>query len=356
MDQSHLPPTSSVPQDESLAHIPTEVRYSVIVPTFNAASTLRDCLDALFTQSVQREMYEVVVVDDGSIDGTEQIARGYPVRFFKQQHAGPASARNRGAREAVGDFLLFTDADCIPAQSWIADLVRPLETDPSVAAAKGVYRTRQRSLIARFAQVEFEEKFAALRRHHFIDFIDTYSAVFRRGPFWECGAFDPSFRSASNEDTQLSFNLAARGYHLVFAENAIVYHRHSDSLLAYLRRKWRHGYWRIRVYQRHPGKLRGDSYTPRSMQIQFLTLCLAVVAASLPGTRRLSWLFLVGFAAATLPMTRQARRQGLAVMLAAPGLVFLRAMALSLGLAAGLAQLALNRSLASFGTCRRASQ
>jgi cellulose synthase/poly-beta-1,6-N-acetylglucosamine synthase-like glycosyltransferase len=319
------------------------VRYSVIVPAFNAATDIESCLRALLAQSVPPDQYEIIVVDDGSSDRTAEVVQMFPVRFVQQAHAGPASARNLGARLATAEFLLFTDADCVPVYTWIQEIVRPLENDTRVAGTKGVYRTRQRGLIPRMAQVEFEEKYAHLRQHACIDFVDTSSAAFRADAFWQAGGFDTGFRSASNEDTQLSFALVSRGWRLVFCERAVVYHRHSETLWRYLQRKWRHGYWRVRVYESHPGKMAGDSYTPRSTQLQMASAMLAVVLAPLPPTRHLSRICLAVFVVASLPFVRRAVPVGPEVAMVVPPVLFLRAMALASGLLAGALRLMIGR-------------
>jgi len=305
-------------------------------------------LQALSEQSVPPETYEVLVVDDGSNDDTAQVAGQYPHRVLQQAHAGPASARDLGAQAAVGKYLLFTDADCVPIRTWIEEVTRPLEADCRVAGVKGVYRTTQTSLIARLAQLEFEEKYARLRHQRFIDFVDTGSAAFRREAFWQGGAFDPAFPVASNEDTQLSFNLVAQGWRLVFAERAAVYHRHAESLGRYLRRKWRHGYWRVRVYRRHPGKVLGDSYTPLSMQLQMLGAALTVVLALLPRLHRFAPIGAELFIFGSLPFVRRALPSGPDIAAAVPLVLFLRALALWTGLIQG----AFTELLAGHFRCR----
>lgn len=252
------------------------LRYSVVVPAYNAGKTLGSCLSALSRQSADPASYEVIVVDDGSRDDTARIAKTYPVRYVRQENSGPAAARNRGAREARGDVVLFTDSDCVPAPDWIPEMTRPFE-DPGVAAVKGAYRTDQRSLAARFAQVEFEERFDLLRRAPSIDMVDTYSAGYRLSVFRDAGGFDESFPVANNEDTELSYRLSREGRKMVFNPDAVVSHlNHPDSLWRYCRLKFWRGYWRVVVYRLYPGKMMKDSYTPQSMKLQILFLFLSM--------------------------------------------------------------------------------
>jgi glycosyltransferase involved in cell wall biosynthesis len=131
---------------------------SIIVPTYQAADVIRRCVSALSDQSVARERYEILVVDDGSTDGTVAAARDAGAdRVLTLSHGGPAVARNAGVEAAAGDLVLFTDADCVPASDWVEHMIAPF-ADAEVQGVKGVYRTRQRSLVARFVQLEYEDK------------------------------------------------------------------------------------------------------------------------------------------------------------------------------------------------------
>jgi glycosyltransferase involved in cell wall biosynthesis len=320
---------------------------SVIIPAYNAARTLPATLCALARQTYPRERYEVLVVDDGSTDGTSEVAAAYGARVLRQPHQSPAAARNAGARAARGEVLLFTDADCEPVASWIATLVNALE--PGVGGAKGVYRTRQRAIVPRFAQAEFEDKYARLAQHEWIDFIDTYSAAYRRADFEAEGGFDPTFPTASAEDVELSFRMAAHGRRLRFVPKAVVYHHHPRTLYAYLRRKAVYAFWRGFVYRRHPGKALRDSYTPATVRLQ-IPLAAAGLLALLGAPRRglrpalLCWSLVL---ATALPFAWRARRFGLDLALASPGLVLARALVQAIGLAAGLALAGSRRA-----TCR----
>lgn len=311
--------------------------YSVIVPAYNAAATLDACLAALARQTVAPAAYEILLVDDGSTDDTAAIARRHGVTVLRLEHAGAAAARNAGARRARGPILLFTDADCEPLPDWIERMAAPF-ADPEVAGVKGAYHTRQSSLVARFAQAEYEEKYRRLARRDRIDFVDTYAAAYRRGVFWAHGGFDPYF--ALDEDQEFSFRLARAGRKLVFAPDARVYHHHRRTAWDYFRRKVGVGRWKVAVHARHAGRALRDSYTPWSQKLQILLVPVTVAAACAAALGRLRWRAVAGLAAlgpaSALPLAGIARRQGGSVALAAPFLALLRAAALALGLAWGL--------------------
>src|SRR5689334_9252898 len=96
-----------------------ELRASVVIPARNAARTLPATLAALRGQTYPADRLEVIVVDDGSADATGEVAAAGGARVLRQAPAGPAAARNRGAAAATGEIILFTDADCTPAPTWV---------------------------------------------------------------------------------------------------------------------------------------------------------------------------------------------------------------------------------------------
>lgn len=314
-------------------------KISVIVPAYNAAALLPACLAALGAQS--RPPDEVIVVDDGSTDGTAEAAKPYRARLLKISHGGPAAARNRGAVAATGEILLFTDADCAPAPDWVAQM-EGVFADREVAGARGVYLTRQRGLVPRFVQQEYQDKYDRLRPLAPIDFIDTYSAAYRRNIFLDNGGFETAFPAPSVEDQEFSFRLFQKGYRLVFAPRAAVYHQHDASAWEYVRRKFNIGYWKAFLLRWHPEKTLADSHTPLSQRLQIgllgaLGLCLA---AGL-GFHRLLW----GAAAlgalfflSALPFLLKLLGRDWPAAVVAPAMLVCRAGALGAGLALGLAK------------------
>jgi cellulose synthase/poly-beta-1,6-N-acetylglucosamine synthase-like glycosyltransferase len=243
---------------------------SVIIPAYNSEKTLPYTLRSLQNQTLPRKLYEVIVVDDASTDGTGSVAREFGVRYRRQNKEGPAAARNFGVRIARGDVVLFTDSDCIPREDWIEKMVQPFE-DPKVAGVMGRYLTRQKEYAARFVQLEFEERFNILKKADNIDLVPSFAAAFRREVFEEVGGFDAHYPLANNEDVELSYKIASRGYKMVFSNDAIVYHRHPATWKKYISIKFSRAFWRILVYKKFPGKIVKDAYTPQSLKLQIAT-------------------------------------------------------------------------------------
>lgn len=318
---------------------PIESRtISIIIPTFNGASRIGACLSALREQAAHYRA-EILVVNDGSKDGTVAVVGQYPgVRLINQANAGPAAARNRGALEAAGSIILFTDDDCVPMPDWLDAMIAAFR-DPEVVGAKGIYRTHQRELAARFVQIEYEDKYRLMAGMPAIDFIDTYSAGFLRDRFLEMTGYDTSFPVACAEDVELSYRMSARGWKMVFVPGAVVYHTHPATLSSYLKKKYKFAFWRMLAVRKNPSKAVKDSHTPQIMKLQLL-LAPALAAAAIfdlavrpkaPATA----LVLGAFFLSTLPFDWRALRKDPLVGLLSPLLLAARSCAQLMGVVAG---------------------
>ncbi|HHW89118.1 MAG TPA: glycosyltransferase [Chloroflexi bacterium] len=319
--------------------------YSVVVPVYNGAHTIVRCLDALATQTVTPDCYEVIVVDDGSTDATAEVVQAWHashthinLTLVRQANGGPAAARNCGAERARAPLLLFTDADCAPVPEWIASITAPMQ-DPEVIGVKGAYITSQTRLIPRFVQAEYEDRYDRMTGQAQIDFIDTYSAAYRRAVFIENHGFDTALRIC--EDQEFSFRLAQKGYRLVFAPTARVSHLHDSDLGEYFRRKYDIGFWKSLMIRWHPERMVQDSHTPQILKVQIVLLAvilglttLALLGVMLPPLR---WAWIgVGvatlvFGVTTLPFVAKLARRSPALALIGPGMLVVRALALGSG-------------------------
>lgn len=231
-------------------------RASVVVAAYQAERTLPRCLAAIAAQDVAAEL-ETIVVDDGSTDGTAAAAAAAGVKLLRQENAGPASARNRGWREATAPVVLFTDSDCVPHPDWARSLLEALDDEHAVAG--GTYGiANPGSWLAEAVHAEIVWRHARLGRT--IDFAGSFNLAVKREALERTGGFDETYRAASAEDNDLSYRLRDAGYRIAFTPRAVVDHHHPTSLRRYLREQSRHGMWRVVLYARHPKRAGGDDY------------------------------------------------------------------------------------------------
>lgn len=313
---------------------------SVIVPAYNAEKTIRECLDSLLDQTYKYEC-EVIVVDDGSTDSTSEIVSCYSeVKLIRQSNAGPAAARNKGVEEAKGEIVLFTDSDCILTPNWIEEMVKPFKENREIVGVKGVYKTRQEELIARFAQLEYEDKYEIMKNYKYIDFVDTYSAAFKRDIFIGAGGYDSTFPVACAEDVDFSYRLSKKGYKMVFNPDAVVYHIHPNTLASYLKKKYKFAYWRVLALKKNRSKAMKDSHTPQLMKIQAILPPIVLVAGIFSTFSEISFYILNAllliYLLTMLPFTIKTTKKDLSLGLILPLILFLRSVAQSLGLIGGI--------------------
>lgn len=328
---------------------------SIIVPAHNAESTLAQCLEACTRQTY--EPVEIIVVDDGSTDATSRIVQSFPVHYIRQDQRGPAAARNRGAAEAQGEVLAFTDSDCIPRADWIASLVA--EFADGVAGVGGTYDiANPEHLLARIVHEEIVDRHARLDRT--VDFLGSFNVAYRREAFMLAGGFDEGFPRASAEDNDLAYRLHDDGGTLRFSPDAVVAHHHPTRLWAYLMTQMRHGFWRMRLYARHPRRARGDQYAGlldlATPPLALIAMTLVPCAAAALALHPLAGAVLAGAAATllcALPLAHlpralaMVRRTGDRGMLAFAPLASLRDGARGLGMALGVMRFMLVRGAAA---------
>ncbi len=248
-------------------------RIAVVVAAFDAARTIGPTVAACRAQD-SAEPLEIVVVDDGSTDATAAIAEREGARVVRQENAGPASARNRGWREARAPVILFTDSDCVPRTDWARRLAGALDAaHPVVCGSYGI--ANPGSALARMSHAEIRWRHARLPET--VEFAGSYNFGATRAALESVGGFDETYRAPSGEDNDLSYRLRDAGHRIRFVREALVDHHHTASLGKYLREQARHGRWRAALYATHPGRAAGDGYAGG---LDFLAPPLARVGAA----------------------------------------------------------------------------
>lgn len=221
----------------------SDLRLSVVIPTHNGAKTLADCLTALRASSLLPN--EIIVVDDASTDDSAQIAERFQCRVIcLPENVGAARAKNRGAREATGDILFFTDDDVIVACDALARLVENF-ADARVAGVVGLLD----------AQVPFTD-FASNVKNLWMCFtyervpregiglFYTSIAAMRRDIFLQLGGFDENYCGASiTEDTEFGQRAWAAGHFIRLDERVTAQHHKRYTLAEVLQTD----FWRARA-------------------------------------------------------------------------------------------------------------
>jgi len=209
--------------------------FSIITPVHNGGEAFERCLAALALSEFHS--YELIVVDDGSSDDSLAVARGAGARVLETGgRRGPAAARNLGASEAVGEFLLFLDADCEVTPATLAEAARVLEDDPGLAGLFGSYddSPAARSLVSQYKNLQ----------HHWVhqqgrEIASTFWAgcgAIRRSVFEQVGGFDASlFGRPSIEDIELGGRLRSGGHRIRLAKNVQVKHHKRWGLWSLIR-------------------------------------------------------------------------------------------------------------------------
>jgi glycosyltransferase involved in cell wall biosynthesis len=237
------------------------VEVSVVIPAYNAEATLRECLKALGTQSLSRARYEVIVVDDGSQDGTAEIARQFVgVRLERQRNGGAASARNCGWRGARGEWIAFIDSDCVPSRGWLAALLNAVrsrgEDERSAFGAAGKTLGLESSTeAARFADLVGSLDAERYLSHPRWPFAPSCNLMYRRDALAACNGFDERFRTYEACDLHTRLRECVRG-RFVYVPRAVVFHRHRASWRAYWKQQVAYGFGYAQFARRRLDEIR----------------------------------------------------------------------------------------------------
>ena len=261
--------------------------FSVIVPTYQRAASLERCLDALGAQTLERDRFEVIVVDDGSTEppraAVARAACALDVRMIEQVNAGPAAARNAGANAARGAYVVFTDDDCRPDPGWLRALDAMAARSPGCAIGgrvvnalgDGIYSTASQLLI------EFLYDYYNVDETGGRFFITSNLAVPTQA-FRQIGGFDASFPLAAGEDRDLCDRWREAGLRMVYCDEAIVHHAHELSLRSFCRQHFNYGRG---AYHLHRARARRGEAPLRVEPADFYTRLVGFPLGRVEGAR-----------------------------------------------------------------------
>ena len=221
------------------------VFVSVVVPTYNRREDVLKCITALGNQTYPADRFEILIVDDGSTDGTQEAVQKKAceipnLSYYRVQvNNGDGHARNQGVNAAKGVIIAFTDDDCIPSPAWIEEAVSVFEKEESLTGVDGKTLPEEK--------IDFRKKIFNYARTMNSPgpsrYPPTCNVFYRKKDLIEIGGFDEKIRYAN--DVDLAARLLEKGKKMVFAEKVLVLHK-VDYLpfFKYLRR--------MSVFQSYP--------------------------------------------------------------------------------------------------------
>jgi len=217
-----------------------EAKISVVVPTRNRANLLKRCLKSLKNQDYRN--FEVIVIDDGSKDGTKKIAKQFEkeldLKYVFQENKGSAASRNLGIKKAKGRIVAFIDDDCLASKKWLEMINRTL------VKVEGV----EGKTVSDNGITPFSHYIKNIRGGQY----PTCNIAYRKKALEKVGGLDEKFAIPFREDSDLAFSILERGGKIEFASQALVNHPHfEESWLKALRRKRRFFYDPL-LFKKHP--------------------------------------------------------------------------------------------------------
>jgi glycosyltransferase involved in cell wall biosynthesis len=245
------------------------VFFSVVIPTYNRKPILEKCLRAMENQKFTNgnletkgfacvNGYEVVLVDDGSTDGTlewlETHKSEFPhVRTFRQDHKGPAAARNLGVEKAVGDTIVFIDSDLVVTENFIQAHADALAQGKEKLASNRIFTYGEVINTCNFENPTSEPykitDFSAA-------FFATGNVAIAKHWLEEAGLFDTSFQLYGWEDLELGVRLKKLGLKLIKCPEAVGFHWHPpfnlEQIPLLIEKEIQRGRMGVLFYQKHP--------------------------------------------------------------------------------------------------------
>jgi cellulose synthase/poly-beta-1,6-N-acetylglucosamine synthase-like glycosyltransferase len=243
---------------------------SVVVPALNCASDVDGFAACMRAQTYPADRFEVIVVDNGSTDGTLEGAEQVGFITVLRQERGRSKALNAGLAHARGEYILTTDLSCRAAADWIEAVVATFQAHPNAACVAGdirLLKTAEGPAIRFQDRNNYMSPLLALSRNRlpFLPFADGANASFTRRLFEEIGGFEETFSKAA--DVEICYRLLVlTDYDIVFNRHALMWEPGEESLRALLRQRLRMGLGSCLLARRFPDFFSGTNVGPRSLR------------------------------------------------------------------------------------------
>ena len=267
---------------------------TILIPVRNVAKYIKDCLDALMGQDYPEDKYEILILDNNSQDGTQEIVLGYGerVKLIQCGVHSPSKKYNQILNKVKGEVIGLVDGDANVARDWLKKVIEPLKQE-EVAGAGGVILTQNKEkLVSRLIGYELRDRYERMPKE--IKRMASMHIVYKKDVLLKIGGFDEKLKTGY--DCELGWRINDAGYKIIFVPEAVVYHHHRDNLLAYWKQQYEYGQFALIRYFRKPKMIKGDqiaSFWLISQPLFYLAFIILLI---------LSFLLKFSFYLALLPL------------------------------------------------------
>ena len=235
--------------------------FSLIVPTYERPEQLGRCLNSLARLDYPKEKFEVIVVDDGSKSPPGEIIKSFSdkldIKLISQVNAGPAGARNTGAKNANGRYIAFTDDDCEPVPTWLKEYEDAFEKYPENLLGGEIINALEDNPYSSASQLLVNYLYSYYNKEpESASFFTSNNIAIPKEAFLESGGFDVTTLRATAEDRELCDRWLHQGRKLSYIAQAAVYHSHKLSLISFWKQHFNYG--RGAYYFRKVRAIRGQ--------------------------------------------------------------------------------------------------
>ncbi|MFH8038989.1 MAG: glycosyltransferase [Candidatus Aenigmatarchaeota archaeon] len=238
---------------------------SIVIPTKNNENTIEKCLNSILLLNYQN--FEVIVVNDGSQDKTQQILEKFKEKFehknisytiLKTDGVGPSAARNLAIKIARGEYIAFTDADCIVDREWLNELIKGFEFSSEVMGVGGDQKSPEDDtdfgklvnlfmhiigFVTEYVKSENKQKFSETSHN------PTCNVMYKKEVFDKVGYFLEGLWPG--EDVELDYRIKKMGYKLLYNPNAMVYHYRPNTFKKFIDMMTRYGEVQAKLVKRY---------------------------------------------------------------------------------------------------------
>jgi len=263
-------------------------KVSIVVCTYNGAGRIKHLLDSLKNQTCKN--LEIIIVDDGSTDGTSDIVNKYPFKLVRHDiNKGLADSRNTGIKNSKGEIIVFTDDDCVADKNWIKEIVSYYQKNPDTNAVGGrvepystdtflekyAYYSKHpiyihptghasKSRTKSYLKNIFGPKQKALKDGQKLSGLMGLNSSYKKDIILKAGMHEPGLRRGVDWD--LNTKLRRIGLNAVYCDKAIIYHKHRIGFKAFVKHMFAYGKAYPKICRLHP-EVR---FLPRPLPLIFI--------------------------------------------------------------------------------------